>query len=130
MTFKEALHGISKPKYFKMVGYSYNSCDKYADYTFSELPKDYQDGIIVLICDIYNIQKMVYNYELELVVHYMRNTGIICKPFFIDCNITPTFWRTLCLKVDRVERLMVIRMELIKILNRLFAYVNQSQLAS
>lgn len=127
MTFKDSLHYISKPMFFEMVGYSYRGCGMYSDRSFEELPKDFQDGLVILIHDLYNIQKMVYSYELELVCIYLQKSGVMIKPFLMSCGINKTFHRTLSLSRNREERLIVVRLHLIRMLNRLFDYVNRSQ---
>lgn len=127
MTLKEALHGISAPKYFDICGYSYRSLFMYGDYQYKDLPKDFQDGIMVLACKVYELSEMVYSYDIELFTKYMKRIGIKRKTFYNECDINQSFYQTLGLNVNRDERLIAIKLQCYKILIRLFKYMNHSK---
>lgn len=123
MTLRESTTNISLSHYFRICGYCDKSHGHYHEQKYHELPKDFQDGIVVLIHRLYELQKMVYLYDIEFVSHYMKRNGIKLRPFFSDCDLPHTFFRTLSLQKNRELRLMAIRIELIRTLNRLFNYV-------
>lgn len=123
MNLREALRDISSEHYIRVCGYTYRPLKVFGHRTYKELPSDLQDGIIVLITHIYTVQKMCYIYDIELVAHYMKMNGIKLKPFFSKCDLPDTFFRTLSIQRNRELRLMSIRLELIRMLNRLFRYV-------
>lgn len=124
MRLKEALHGISAAKYFDICGYSYRTLFKYRDYQFHELPKDFQDGILVLAFKIYEVSEMVYSYELDLVSKHIKQVGLKKKTFFDACDINDSFHITLGLKINREARLIAIKLQLIKTITRLIRFAN------
>lgn len=123
MTLREALKDISAMHYSRVCGYSYRPLSQFGNCTYKELPKDFQDGIIVLIWNIYTVQKMCYVYDIELVMLYMKKTGIKLNPFFSKCDLPKHFYQKTLMNRNRELRLMSIRLELIRMLNRLFRYV-------
>ena len=89
---------------------------------FDELPYSMQLGIIEMIWSLYRVQKMVYVYDLEYVNRCLMDCGVKLRPFYDACAINKTFWMTRSLIVDRNYRLMRIRMEIMKMINRLLMY--------
>ena len=124
---KTALTHISIRKFYAVCRYEYQTLEhgKHAELSFDELPPNMQQGILALISGIYRVQKMVFYYDINYVNHCMKDCCIKLKPFYDSCDINSTFYRNLNVgeHVDRGERLLKIRMELILILNRLFEYV-------
>lgn len=92
MTLSHAFRHIAVNRFFEVAGYSYQTWYKYGEMTYSELPKDMQDTVKVFIRDIYQLQKMVYSYEMELTAHYMKKCGIKLKPFFAECDLPAFFY--------------------------------------
>jgi len=128
MKLQEALTDISALRYYAICGYSYRSLKHYnhSELTYQELPKDFQDGVLVLIRALYRTQKMVYVYDIDFVNRCIADCGIKLVPFYRSCGLDPTFHRTLSLSKNREERLTLIRLRLIIIINRLLEYVTDS----
>ena len=127
---KEALTHISIHKYYKLCKYSYRTLEHggHADTPFDDLPPNMQEGLIALINGIFRVQKMVFYYDINYVNHCMKDCCIKLAPFYKACGINKTFYRNPNLggNVDRDERLLKIRLEMIKIINRLLEYVTAS----
>ena len=125
MVLEEALKGFSAMRYYHLCGYTYRclSHNNHANLKYSELPPRMQYGILETINGLYRVQKMVYSYDLSYVTHCIKSCGVQLKPFYNSCEVSSSFYMTRSLKVDRVERLMRIRLELLRIINRLFMYV-------
>ena len=122
---EDALRHISVSKFYKKCGYSYLTIKHggHEKVKYVDLPPNMKEGIWFLINNIYRVQKMVYCYNLDYVNHCMKDCCIKLKPFYQDCNITRYFHKNYILSVNRDERVMVIRCELIRMINRMMDYV-------
>ena len=127
---KEALTHLSVRRYYSICKYSYRTLEHggHAECSYDELPPNMKEGILALISGIYRVQKMVFYYDINYVNHCMKDCCIKLTPFYKACGINKTFYRNPNLgeNVDRDERLLKIRLEMIKIINRLLEYVTAS----
>ena len=132
MEIEQALEGLSMPKYFKRCGYSYNSIKNTSqgNTPFRELPPRMQLGILNLINDIRKVEKMVYSYHIDVISHYLKLNGIKLQYFYNSCGLKPHFYRNPSWKsrnkypsFTEEEGLIAIRLQLMKLNNRLFKYV-------
>lgn len=122
MTLAHTFRNIAACKFFEVAGYSYKSWWRYGGMTYGELPKDLQDTVKVFILDIYQLQKMVYSYELELTAHYMKMSGIFLKPFFKDCGL-PAYFFQRYKNCGDPAKLMAVRMGLMAMVSELIEFV-------
>ena len=124
MNIKDALLYISKKKYYEICGYKYNTLEhgNHQDLSFNELPFNMQMGVINLTINLYQIQKMVYSYDIDYLNQCLIKSGIKLKPFYEDCGLNKTFHRTLNISFRRNEKNKKIKIGLIRMINRLLIY--------
>jgi len=125
MELKEAIQGFSEHRFYCLCGYKYRclSHGGHGELPFRELPERMQIGVLEMINGMYRSQKMVYDYDLDFVNHQLKAWGLKLGQFYEGCGINKTFWMNRSLRYDREYRLMVIRLHLLIIINRLFRYV-------
>lgn len=125
MTITEAFRNISKRKFYARCGYRYCSFSGsgHDKLKFDDLPPVMREGVIDLIIALFRVQKMVYSYDLDFVCQCLQGCGVKLTGFFNDCDINKNFYRNRNVEVNRVERLMAIRLEIMRMINRLFEYV-------
>lgn len=125
MTLQQTLHNIKAKRYYQLCGYSYQSLKRYnhTELSFNQLNPSLQLGIIRLMMALYKGQKMIYAYDIEFTEHYLKDCGIKLSGLYKDAQINKGVYRGLYLGNKRDEKLMAIRYQIIKYLNRIFEYI-------
>jgi len=123
MTLSEALEGIYAHRFMKICGYSYRGLYHFSDLQYKDLPPRLQYGILQLINAIHRTGKMVYSYDIYMVKRSMTECGINISDCFRRAGLPETSWRSMPSEYRTRERLMMIRLELMRMVNRLFEYV-------
>lgn len=122
MNLESTLHNISILKFYKGCQLS-NKSLYHKDFLYNDLPPKVQIGILNLITDLFEIQKTIFSYDIDYIDYQLKKSFVKRKPFYKDAGLPVSFWRTLSLLKDKEDRLIKIRKELIKMINKLIEYV-------
>lgn len=126
MELQEALEGISGRRFISLCNLKESSLKNMNVHnrTYRELSPAYRVGLDRLLGGMIKIQSLVFYYDLQFIAHMMKDVGIKVGAFFDRCNICPTFKFNKYLPADKLsDRLVVIRMEMIRMISRILAYM-------
>lgn len=128
MELQEALEGISGRRFIALCNLRESTLKNMnvADKKYSELSPAYQVGLDNLLGGLIKVQSLVFYYDLQFVSHMMADVGIKIGAFYDRCGICPTFKYNKYLPADKMgERLIIVRMELIRMISRILAYMTE-----
>lgn len=128
MRLDEALEGISGRRFIELCNLKPSTLKhmRVAHRPYSELSPAYQVGLTNLLCGLVRVQALVFYYDLHFITRLLRDHGICIQKFYDGLDVNPSFKVNKNLPAaERSERLIKVRMGIVRIIDRILTYINE-----
>lgn len=130
MKLSDALAGISHRRFMDHCHLKGRSLAPVADRPYRDLSPAYIVGLESTLRAIMRIQNLVFYYDIQFITHMMKDAGIRIGPFYDSLGLGPAFkYNRYIPAAERGERLIIIRIGLLRLAGQLLDYITSDVLA-